>query len=176
MNSQTNPTDWYSDDAATFGDRMAAAREVTGLSQRDLAARLGVKDKTIKAWENDTSEPRANKLQLLAGVLNVSMRWMLTGEGEGVSAPEDEVELSSDVSALLAEMRELRGQAGTLADRIGRAGKAAAGSAEKRPSVIEASADRPEAPEDAFLAARHQGDGSYPRPLCGCPRGRIVRS
>lgn len=123
MNSQTNPTDWYSDDAATFGDRMAAAREVTGLSQRDLAARLGVKDKTIKAWENDTAEPRANKLQLLAGVLNVSMRWMLTGEGEGVSAPEDEVELSSDVSALLAEMRELRGQAGTLADRIGRVEK-----------------------------------------------------
>ena len=123
MNSQTNPTDWYSDDAATFGDRMAAAREVTGLSQRDLAARLGVKDKTIKAWENDTAEPRANKLQLLAGVLNVSMRWMLTGEGEGVSAPEDEVELSSAVSALLAEMRELRGQAGTLADRIGRVEK-----------------------------------------------------
>lgn len=120
VNTVTNPIDWFSDDAATFGDRMAAARELTGLSQEDLAARLGVKDKTIKAWENDTAEPRANKLQMLAGVLNVSMRWLLTGEGEGVTAPEDQVELSADISALLAEMRELRGQAAALADRIGR--------------------------------------------------------
>lgn len=120
MNEPTKPTDWYSDDAATFGDRMTAARDMTGLSQNELAARLGVKDKTIKAWENDTSEPRANKLQMLAGVLNVSMRWLLTGEGDGVSSPEDQVELSADVSALLAEMRELRGQAVILAERIGR--------------------------------------------------------
>ncbi len=120
MDEPTKPTDWYSDNAATFGDRMTAARDLTGLSQSDLAARLGVKDKTIKAWENDTAEPRANKLQMLAGVLNVSMRWLLTGEGDGVSSPEDQVELSADVSALLAEMRELRGQAVTLAERIGR--------------------------------------------------------
>ncbi|MGB5559320.1 MAG: helix-turn-helix transcriptional regulator [Paracoccaceae bacterium] len=120
MTTQTETTDWYSDDAATFGDRMAAARDVTGLSQHDLATRLGVKDKTIKAWENDTAEPRANKLQMLAGVLNVSMRWLLTGEGEGVAAPDDQTEISADISGLLAEMRELRGQAATLAERIGR--------------------------------------------------------
>lgn len=118
----THSNGWYSDDAATFGDRVAAAREVTGLSQHELAARLGVKDKTIKAWENDTAEPRANKLQMLAGVLNVSMRWLLTGEGEGVSAP-DEGEIPSEFTALLAEMRELRGQAATLAERIGRVEK-----------------------------------------------------
>lgn len=120
MNSPSEKTDWYSEDAATFGDRVAAAREVTGLSQHALAERLGIKDKTIHAWENDISEPRANKLQMLAGVLNVSMRWLLTGVGEGVSAPEDRIALSADVSGLLAEMRELRGQAATLAERIGR--------------------------------------------------------
>jgi transcriptional regulator with XRE-family HTH domain len=120
MTDMHNPTDWYSEDAATFGDRVAAARDVTGLSQSELAARLGVKDKTIRAWENDTAEPRANKLQMLAGVLNVSMRWLLTGEGEGVTAPENRMELGSDIAGLLAEMRELRGQAATLAERIGR--------------------------------------------------------
>ncbi len=120
MTTETDPKDWYSDDAATFGDRMAAAREATGLSQHDLAARLGVKDKTIKAWENDTAEPRANRLQMLAGVLNVSMRWILTGEGQGVASPEDQGEISADISALLAEMRELRGQAAALGERIGR--------------------------------------------------------
>ncbi len=120
MNSEPNPGDWYSDEAATFGDRVAAARDATGMAQQELAARLGVKEKTIKAWENDTAEPRANKLQMLAGVLNVSMRWLLTGEGEGVAAPEDEAKLNADLGALLAEMRELRGQAAALGERIGR--------------------------------------------------------
>ncbi|MEZ5913851.1 MAG: helix-turn-helix transcriptional regulator, partial [Paracoccaceae bacterium] len=33
---------WYSEEAATFGDRLAAAREAAGLSQAELAQRLGV--------------------------------------------------------------------------------------------------------------------------------------
>ena len=65
--------DWYGPDKATFGDRLVAAREKSNLSQQDLAKRLGVKNSTIKSWENDNSEPRANRLSMLAGLLNV---WM----------------------------------------------------------------------------------------------------
>ena len=50
--------DWYGPDKATFGDRLVAAREKSNLSQQDLAKRLGVKNSTIKSWENDNSEPR----------------------------------------------------------------------------------------------------------------------
>ena len=75
--------DYYSDDAATFGDRLAAAREALGLSQAQLASRSGVRLSTIQNWEGDRSEPRANKLQMIAGILNVSMIWLLTGQGEG---------------------------------------------------------------------------------------------
>ena len=64
-------TDWYGPDAATFGDRIAAAREAAGMGQEKLARRLGVKLKTLHGWENDLAEPRANKLQMLAGLLNV---------------------------------------------------------------------------------------------------------
>jgi len=107
---------WYSNDAATFGDRVAAAREARQLSVKTLAKRLGVGTKTVEAWENDISEPRANKLQMLSGVLNVSMPWLLTGEGEGV---ETDAANSGDVAELLTEIRTLRAEMLGAAERLG---------------------------------------------------------
>ena len=78
--------DWYGPEAATFGDRVAAAREQAGMTQAALAKRLGVRLATLKSWEDDHSEPRANRLSMLAGLLNVSMRWLISGEGEGIDA------------------------------------------------------------------------------------------
>lgn len=112
-----NETDWYSDDTATFGDRITGAREAIALSQEDLARRLGVKLKTIRAWENDLAEPRANKLQMLAGLLNVSIRWLLTGEGDGLAAP-DEAEVPAEITALLTELRDVKSQLIRTADRV----------------------------------------------------------
>ncbi len=109
MDNEVEPeAGWYSNDAATFGDRVSAAREAVGLTQTDLARKLGVKLKTVAAWEEDLSEPRANKLQLLSGVLNVSMMWLLSGEGEGLGAPEEDAPLDADVSAILSEVRHIR--------------------------------------------------------------------
>ena len=119
MNDKDSSTGWYSEDAATFGDRLAGAREALGFSQHDLAGRLGVKDKTILAWEQDMAEPRANKLQMMSGVLNVSMRWLLTGEGVGIAEPGT-VELPGEVTELLAEFREVSGQVNALGQRISR--------------------------------------------------------
>ncbi len=117
--SEDTETGWFSQDAATFGDRMAGAREAAGMTQAQLARRLGVRLRTVTAWENDQSEPRANKLQMLAGLLNVSIKWLLTGEGDGLEAPAKEVELASDASAVLAEMRQLRTELTRLNDRLG---------------------------------------------------------
>lgn len=98
-------SEYFGNESATFGDRVYAARETIGLSQADLAKRLGIKRKTMRAWEEDLAEPRANKLQMLAGVLNVSVMWLLTGEGDGISAPSEDVDLPGDASAILADMR-----------------------------------------------------------------------
>ena len=110
-------TGWYSDEAATFGDRITAAREAAGLGQEELALRLGVRLRTIRAWEEDLAEPRANKLQMLAGLLNVSIRWLLTGEGEGVPAPGT-AEVPAEITALLAELREVKATLTRAADRV----------------------------------------------------------
>lgn len=119
MNAQTKDG-WYDPDATTFGDRVAGAREQAGMSQADLAKRLGVKLKTLKAWEDDLSEPRANKLSMMAGMLNVSLLWLLSGEGPGPDGPEEAQELSHDVTELLMEIRDIRAQLALSADRLGR--------------------------------------------------------
>src|SRR6056297_2946102 len=111
---------WFDPEATTFGDRVAGARELAGMSQKDLARRLGVKLKTLKAWEDDLSEPRANKLSMMAGLLNVSLLWLLSGEGEGPDGPEEQGELSRDVAEMLTEIRDLRAQLALSADRLGR--------------------------------------------------------
>ncbi|OYX23007.1 MAG: hypothetical protein B7Z10_12180 [Rhodobacterales bacterium 32-66-7] len=77
----------YADDVATFGDRLLAAREAAGLGQAELATKLGVRDKTLAAWEEDLAEPRGNRLQMLAGMLNVSLRWLMTGIGDDPLEP-----------------------------------------------------------------------------------------
>lgn len=102
--------DWYGPETATFGDRVAGAREAAGLTQAELARKLGVRKDTVLAWEEDRSEPRANKLSMMAGVLNVSIVWLLTGEGEGMSAPPADAILGADLTSVLVELRSLRAE------------------------------------------------------------------
>jgi len=109
---------WFSPEISTFGDRLAGAREKAGMTQAVLAKRLGVKLSSLQAWEEDLNEPRANKLSMLAGVLNVSLGWLLNGEGEGVDGPDEE-SVPADIAELLLEVRELKGKMIQTADRLG---------------------------------------------------------
>ena len=112
--AQMSNDEWYSENTATFGDRLEAARESCGLSQTELAQRLGVRDTTIKSWEADEWEPRGNRLQMLAGMLNVSLMWLLSGRGEGVAAPDGAAPLAMPARSVLADITRLRRQMQTL--------------------------------------------------------------
>jgi len=111
--------DYFSEDAATFGDRMAAAREALGLTQARLAQQLGVKTATVAAWEGDRSEPRANRLQMLAGLLNVSIMWLMTGQGAGVPHPE-RTDRAAALAQAVGELREARMAQQRVAARLAR--------------------------------------------------------
>lgn len=110
---------WYSEDAATFGDRLAGARDAAALTQAELATQIGVKVSTLDAWENDLREPRANRLQMLSGLLGVTLRWLLTGVGAGPEGPEGDTPIDADANAVLGEMRLVRTQMAQSAVKLG---------------------------------------------------------
>lgn len=112
--------DWFGPESATFGDRVAGAREATGMTQAQLARRLGIKKSTLSSWEQDMSEPRANKLSMMAGLVNVSIMWLLTGEGDGMKGPADDVQAAREMSEILAELREIRVAMRANAERTAR--------------------------------------------------------
>jgi transcriptional regulator with XRE-family HTH domain len=112
---------WYAEPGATLGDRITAAREQSGLGPDALAGRLGVRADTVAAWEADQAEPRANRMQMLAGALGVSLVWLLTGQGDGPAPPPDPDAARADLETLLGEMQLLRGEAQSLASRLIRA-------------------------------------------------------
>lgn len=111
--------DWYAPEIATFGDRLTAAREATGMTLESLAKRLGVKPSTLRKWEDDLSEPRANRLSILAGLLNVSMMWLINGEGEGVDNPDVEP-VPEDMTDIILEIRELKSDLHAKAEQMAR--------------------------------------------------------
>lgn len=77
-----------------LGTRIRKAREKCGLTQGQLANRIGVKRTSIERWESDQSVPRINKLTTMSGVLDVPLLWLLAG---GESVPDQGVdEISKD--------------------------------------------------------------------------------
>ncbi len=59
----------------TFGDKIRKARRISGLDQREFAARLNLTASTVAAYEGDRAAPRlrdagalAKSLQMLTGV------------------------------------------------------------------------------------------------------------
>jgi HTH-type transcriptional regulator, cell division transcriptional repressor len=111
--------DWYAPDIATFGDRLTAAREAASMDQEALAKRIGIKKSTLRNWEDDLAEPRANRLSMLAGILNVSMMWLINGEGEGVGSPEAEP-LSTDMTEIILEIRAMKSDLHAKAEQLAR--------------------------------------------------------
>lgn len=106
---------WYTAENSTFGDRLAGAREAAGMTRGELARRMGLKVTTIEKWEDDRSEPRANRLATLSRLLGVSLRWLLDAEGEGIDAPSPE----EGRAALLHDLRQIRADLQRSAERLG---------------------------------------------------------
>jgi transcriptional regulator with XRE-family HTH domain len=56
---------------ATFAEVLRGLREKAGLSQRDLAERSGISQKSISVWEMGESQPILSNLQKLCAALGV---------------------------------------------------------------------------------------------------------
>jgi transcriptional regulator with XRE-family HTH domain len=96
---------------STMGTRIRQSRTRLGLTTRQLATRIGVKSSTLENWESDRSEPRANRLVMLSGILGVPVVWLLNGEAPdvGISAPafDDAAAIAQKLEAAVAMQRDL---------------------------------------------------------------------
>ena len=112
-------------DKVLFGERLRNAREATGMSEKKMANRIGVKTATVRKWENGELEPRANRVQMIASLLNVPLLWLLAGSQQvPVSAGDtgDPQLLRQKIAEVNARMDSLRAsldELGTLLENCG---------------------------------------------------------
>lgn len=68
----------------TFAQKLKDARQQAGYSQEELAGKLSVSRSAVAKWESDKGMPDIENLRAIAGLLNVSIDYLLD-EGEPLS-------------------------------------------------------------------------------------------
>jgi HTH-type transcriptional regulator, cell division transcriptional repressor len=94
-----------------MGDRISRRRSELGLTQAEIARKLGVVRQTVSLWENGhVRDIGGRHLRELARLLDVEPDWLLYGDGPRLaeSAPPDYApdELAERVRQLTADERE----------------------------------------------------------------------
>ena len=70
-------------DISTVGKRIRTARELAGMTQHQLAFRLGLKKLNVSLWEREKRDLPAQKIPGLALSLGVTREWLLGETEEG---------------------------------------------------------------------------------------------
>ena len=78
----------------TIGGFIAALRKANGMTQKDLAEKLNVSDKTVSRWERDDGAPDLAVIPVIAEIFDVTCDELLRGERksptERAEAPEED--------------------------------------------------------------------------------------
>ena len=114
----------------TFGEKVKAERNRLGLSQDELAGKIGVTRRVICSYENDKSRPRGTeRYKKLAEALEVNVNYLLSEDEEFIANVEDRYGRrgARQAQELLAEVTGLFA-GGEMADEDMRA--------EKLPSIF----------------------------------------
>lgn len=73
-----------------MSEKIQYSRRRAGLSQEQLADRLGISRQAVSKWETGEAMPDATKLAPLAKALGVSVDWLLTEDDEQFSPPRED--------------------------------------------------------------------------------------
>lgn len=63
----------------TFGAMVASLRKEQGMTQLELAEKMGVTDKAVSKWERDLSFPDVSSLPCLAEIFGISVDELMQG-------------------------------------------------------------------------------------------------
>lgn len=83
----------------TFGTTIAALRKAQGMTQLELAEKMGVTDKAVSKWERDLSFPDVSSLPKLAEIFGVTVDELMQVKAAG--AKMDETEKRDSIAEIL---------------------------------------------------------------------------
>ena len=137
----------------TISQRIFSILTEKKLKQKDLAEYVGISTSAISDWKKKNTNPSAENLSAIADFLNVSLRFLLTGEEriESIKLSDDIKELISYYNTLDERSKgKILGKAETLAELTAeRAAKERAAEQPKKAVQITApAADEQPKPED----------------------------
>ena len=80
----------------TFGNMVAALRKKKGMTQLELAEKMGVTDKAVSKWERDLSFPDVNTIPKLAEIFNVTVDELIQAKSKEKEITAKSIELYFD--------------------------------------------------------------------------------
>lgn len=98
----------------TNGERLKYLREKNGLTQKDIATRLGVESAAISKYELDMREPNIEALKKLATIFNVSIDYLL-GRTPDVFVYESDRN-TLDISIIQEKYKAFKNKIGNIKD------------------------------------------------------------
>ncbi|MGM9524583.1 MAG: helix-turn-helix domain-containing protein [Faecousia sp.] len=99
-----------------LNEKILQCRKRSGLSQEELADRLGVSRQVVSKWELGTALPELDKLKLLAKTFGVSTDWLLDDE-QGI--PQEPRQETQPVAQQRSWVEDVPGVIGKLLRRYG---------------------------------------------------------
>ena len=63
-----------------FKDRLASLIEQKGISQRQLAIKLGITPQSVQQWVRGTARPSGDKIQSIAEYFDVTPSYLMFGD------------------------------------------------------------------------------------------------
>lgn len=86
----------------TLGALIAQTRKEKGMTQLELAEKLGVTDKAVSKWERDLSCPDIQSLPTLAEALGLSLEELMQGKNEPTHQEEAPIALVNTILRAVA--------------------------------------------------------------------------
>ena len=93
----------------TIGNRISKYRKEKGMTQEELAGKLGVSSQAVSKWENDASCPDISLLPELCRILGISTDELLTGNTNEVRLVPVEQRKSLDELTLRVRVNSAEG-------------------------------------------------------------------
>ena len=95
----------------TISDRILERLKQISMTQKEFAAKAGIKESTISEWKKKGTNPSSDKILAICRALDVSPEWLLSGvdpaESRGKNQVYYVVDVNTESGILLEEFNKL---------------------------------------------------------------------